>query len=275
MFDPKKPRLEEQIEEYTRRILTYDTDILNAFRGILNRSQRPSYFVIPLHTDWPSMSDSRRERVNNAFAAGLTWNTRKNYPKFIQCTRWTKSRFFIVVVAGWKGQIHYEDSKGELHVDFENDRTNLWHPHFWVENLEGFSVPLEETLDQSDSNKFIPERSHLIHVEAIVVRLRFRLSGEIYFAQLDSFPPTEFDPFRSQIDNLGRVSSLHFPLQRKDPNCILRCGVKVLMEPFSGNINMLFLSLIATITSSSPTTAADLWSEWDVCKFTKDQPIPI
>jgi len=71
---------EHHINIYLQRCLTYDTDVLNAFRGILVRHQLWSYWGIPLVPQYEYAMvkvAKNREEVDSAatyaFLSGLAW----------------------------------------------------------------------------------------------------------------------------------------------------------------------------------------------------------
>jgi hypothetical protein len=45
----RDPTFVRQLSAYTKRVLSYDSDRLNAFRGLLSRSQVSSYWGVPIY----------------------------------------------------------------------------------------------------------------------------------------------------------------------------------------------------------------------------------
>lgn len=76
----RQPAFIRQLSAYTRRKLSYDSDILNAFRGILSRSQLASYWGVPVYsTDTiPDLTVEGTEvedpgALHVGFLLGLCW----------------------------------------------------------------------------------------------------------------------------------------------------------------------------------------------------------
>lgn len=72
------PLLDLQLQEYTGRELTYSSDALNAFRGILKRSNEKTYWGVPIFSGAPYGSNSwpcalRLDDICFGFTHGLLW----------------------------------------------------------------------------------------------------------------------------------------------------------------------------------------------------------
>ena len=79
---PRIPLLLDQLSEYTSRSLTYESDALNAVKGILARFTTRSYWGIPIGTVMPLVNQHLQSNQNMhdtagaEFAHGLLWLSR-------------------------------------------------------------------------------------------------------------------------------------------------------------------------------------------------------
>jgi len=66
---------------YTSRLLSFDSDVLNAFRGIIASGDIYTYWGIPLTSSPKPWKHSIADRASFLFAGGLMWNGRNVPPK--------------------------------------------------------------------------------------------------------------------------------------------------------------------------------------------------
>jgi len=63
------------LEEYTKRSLTYDSDAINAFQGILSRFTAHEFWGILI---FASSDSAQATTGNEAFLLGLLWSRNRN-----------------------------------------------------------------------------------------------------------------------------------------------------------------------------------------------------
>ncbi|ERF69029.1 hypothetical protein EPUS_08379 [Endocarpon pusillum Z07020] len=184
-----KPNTEfwSRVEQYTARQLTYPSDALNAFRGILARAAYFSYWGVPImikpcESEYAASSD-----LNAGFAFGLAWHgamdktwwdgrhdgvdeqepgsATGSYSRCRDFPSWSW--------AGWKGArvLMQEYIAWDRELASFNDFAK-----FWTEDGAGDL----STLLKVAPTKCLHESSHVIQLENTVVRLRITWNGTRY-----------------------------------------------------------------------------------------------
>ena len=150
----------DQIRAYTQRQLTYNDDILNAFRGLLNRSNFHSFWGIYLY-DYDHRMDGS-ELAGIGFAYGLFWEAklhdglarRKGFPSW----SW----------AGWIFPPTFFPSWPRLQSDYirweDEDRHDTV---FKVQNERGTYINMHEAA-QGANGRCLPEISQNIEISGLV-----------------------------------------------------------------------------------------------------------
>ncbi|KAK3689764.1 heterokaryon incompatibility protein-domain-containing protein [Podospora appendiculata] len=179
---PPLRKFADHVAAYTSRTLSYQDDIMDAFRGLLAYSPFCTYFAIPIApVDQPCALDSP-ELFNIGFARGLAWtpqlNTRPSRRPGFPSWSW----------AGWKAKVEYLGESGHstlwgtrTHGDKRGNLMNVdrdrFDTKFWAEDSQGRLLDLQELARSVSNAKLLPEVSHLLVVEAKVFRFRFQFGG--------------------------------------------------------------------------------------------------
>jgi len=151
---PREPirQFIDHIAEFSSRKLSYEGDILDAFRGLLSRSQFFTYYgtpLIPLAYShfWEGQLD-----FNIAFAWGLLWE-----PKVPQ-TGVRRVGFPSWSWVGWKCPVDYNFLFAKDSVVYNYDIE----PRFMVEDSEGKLCDFNKLISPLDGSTLIPELSLLV-----------------------------------------------------------------------------------------------------------------
>lgn len=153
----KSAQLKDHIKEYTTRDLTYDSDSLNAFRGLLARHSHPSYWGIPLLCE-----EKRITCVDASFARGLCWQSLKCLgDDAIKHRR--RPGFPTWSWAAVEGQITYSNLR------FDRPRGSK----IFLEDSEGTLKSVAHAINiQGPKEKMIPEQTHYLHISGPVIKWR-------------------------------------------------------------------------------------------------------
>jgi Heterokaryon incompatibility protein (HET) len=151
--------IHRHIREYSSRSLTFDSDALNAFRGIMSASSTFAYYGLPILD--PQGADS-------AFARALVWRSTGRAPDGGRSRR--REGYPTWSWASLLGQIDYSLAYSPLGRG----------PSFFVENPDQTLVSVKDLLHdaQSGTEKSIPERSRYLRIESYVIKLRLRRDPE-------------------------------------------------------------------------------------------------
>jgi Heterokaryon incompatibility protein (HET) len=158
------------IREYSGRSLTFDSDALNAFRGIISAVSTSAYYGLPFlesqaadsaHHDWPF---SETQTADSVFANALLWRSTGHSPSGRRTRRregyptWTWTSLL--------GQIDYSLAFSPLGRG----------PSFFVENPDQTFVSIKDLLQdaQAGTEKSIPERSRYLRIKGYVVKVRLQ-----------------------------------------------------------------------------------------------------
>jgi len=172
--------LAEHITEYSRRILTYETDILDSFLGLLSRSQFLTYYGIPVALfTHPFPSEWMNAKYfNMAFARGLFWTPGDKGLQDGRRSICRRDGFPSWSWIGWKGHVQYCAEWGPGGADvgtFMEPDEDRFDTKFWAENNKGrLSTLMELASAETTTRKLIPELSPFLVVEARVFQFRFQ-----------------------------------------------------------------------------------------------------
>jgi Heterokaryon incompatibility protein (HET) len=166
------------LTSYTARNLTYESDRLNAFRGILNRQPCSSFWGVSIFPMENLNHKDKCSNVNSGFAHGLLWKVMEPQSR----RRCRQADFPSWSWASQLGQIFWAGPVLELqYMDMEKQshaRCIEWDTKakFWVDNGRGVLLSLADWQSTFPNSKILPEVSRYIHVKGDV--LRFRISRE-------------------------------------------------------------------------------------------------
>ena len=170
MVDRGKPYFHEHIKEYTRRSLTFDSDGLNAFNGIISSHKEYTYWGIPFTAAfWYPQKKISVETSEHAFAHSLAWvgkrrpppgaliRRRKDFPK------WSWTSLVDQIESPDKGRESYTLIR-KCSAFYIQDEGNKWHRimNVFKRSLEG------------RGSLIIPEYSRYLMVEALVTQVCLR-----------------------------------------------------------------------------------------------------
>jgi hypothetical protein len=167
------PTFHRHLSAYSKRTLSYDIDGLNAFRGILSRSQSATYWGVPIFKS-DSAPDSAivgaQHRAltpfHQGFSVGLAWATgydstgrRHGLPSW----SWVSSR---------DGDVHYQP------MSFMTRNDDLWYDHSKIECCAEVFLQDPANSDQQSisartnstgvGSHVIPEISPYIYIRSVV-----------------------------------------------------------------------------------------------------------
>jgi len=174
---PELRKFADHVKHYTCRDLTFDSDVLDAFRGILSKSKFPNYYGIPIapRDDPPNTAMSTKD-LNMGFARGLYWLPKKTSRwRFVSLSR--RERFPSWSWVGWKGSIQYSGKDGPAGTNEGSIMQPLqqsFDTRFWAEADNGESYSFDQLYDSGNKQASIPELSGYIRVEAWVMSLCFQ-----------------------------------------------------------------------------------------------------
>lgn len=109
------------IQDYTSRELSYDSDSLNAFRGIIERYTKLSmhYYAIWGLPYGKPVQDKYREYL---FAASLSWRHTQNSSESSEQSNRRRRSFPSWTWAGWAGAVQVDDHHSHSHTPLESVR---------------------------------------------------------------------------------------------------------------------------------------------------------
>lgn len=181
---------------FSQRTLTYQSDILDAFWGILNRSQFVTFWGVPITPPKAAMDP------HTGFALGLLWTRRpewaiashlksaeksawirrKNFPTW----SWTSVTGEIFNDGCGKQSLFGAYLQADNHVSIQNDAYT--HFQIYVGNKQ---MPLDKVLHQQQSY-VLPEESPFLLVQGDVVRITLTNGKQSYKIQGCEHLPLEF-----------------------------------------------------------------------------------
>lgn len=169
---------------FTTRDITFQNDVLNAFRGILNISGHRSFWGVPFIIDNRSQQgDKTYSNLAEAFARGLSWSTSYNSDRFVETRPPPTSDDFYSRkdFPSWSWAscrtycrpVRYQIPGGfaaeySSHMDMNNASVNL---KIEVEISPSTSISISEYVHASNNSKIMPESSRHIHITTDTVNL--------------------------------------------------------------------------------------------------------
>lgn len=177
---PELRKFADHVRQYTGRDLTFDSDALNAFRGVLSRSRFSTYYGIPIAPLDTLENSPTGTAAHQGFARGLFWLPEIAGDSVGGLLR-RRSEFPSWSWVGWRGKIHYPgygyvyddeaEGAGGVLIQADTDASNSL---FWVEDLDGNNIPLDRLCDLPSVSRSILELSSYLQVEAATFLLRFQ-----------------------------------------------------------------------------------------------------
>lgn len=156
--------INDHMAEYSKRDLSFETDILNAFSGILSRSNLYNYYGLP-------------------FAAIRNKNPLSGADNFIEALTWAMGRgtFFLThrhgfpswSWAGWKGVVRCDTTAMGPDSEFE-DEGRVCDAIVWLEAKNGTVIDFDDYLRRYEAPTILPPLSLCIHLEAVVIKFKLQ-----------------------------------------------------------------------------------------------------
>ncbi|GKZ90671.1 hypothetical protein AnigIFM59636_002593 [Aspergillus niger] len=192
---PSRPwAFRTHLSHYSSRILSYNTDAINAFRGVLARSSRPTYYGIPLLFGEESTYALAHDH-NLRFACALAWEPIYRPPRCDTSDGNGNNRHLIRRSefpswswAGWIGQVSYyyflwvrrfpcaEEDLLPQELD-GHQPIRIW--ICFGRNRRNSHIPIEDFFINHNSapwRNLIPELSPLLQIECTVLHcLRIKI----------------------------------------------------------------------------------------------------
>ncbi|KAF2819457.1 HET-domain-containing protein [Ophiobolus disseminans] len=240
----------DHIAEFSRRTLTFEDDVLNAFRGLLSRASFHTLYGIPV------INYGIKTDFNIGFAAGLWWQPtllRGHHRPFVPLKR--RSCFPSWTWAGWKGCVYYPfDPSSEVHqIAYDSSGTQ-----FWFRSLGGQLHTIQNLGELAKiGSMMIPEVPYELTIEAKVFRLRFhrpirpRHPGTVC---LCSCHPQSTHPgivgliHQSEVpvffEQPAPESDLYQRVIREEWDCLLLFDLKSLINSYHSQTRDLFLLIV-------------------------------
>jgi Heterokaryon incompatibility protein (HET) len=169
-----------QIREYTQKSLSYPSDSLNAFRGILRSAQIYTYFGIPFYTH--SNSNKKPRMTDGGFARGLAWHMFGAEPMDP-----------IGGMPSW-AWVSYHRKVDYSHMDQEPLRSAT----FYIQDLKGNLAPLIERPRNSNGTLVLPEPSKILHISTYILPLPLELK---FIPREEPSEAGKFHPHRHALIN--------------------------------------------------------------------------
>jgi hypothetical protein len=173
------------VEQYTARNLTYETDAINAFRGLLARLPFPSYYGVPIAPDDIVGPGVELQEVDIGFARGLCWKSKledsgKSLTRRPDFPSWSW--------AGWAGRIGFHQGWSVVENDYVAADISTFTTKFRVQTSSGLST-LKGMFKASRAN-CLPEKSNVLLIDADIVQVRLQRcrSKQIRFCVCDCHP---------------------------------------------------------------------------------------
>lgn len=175
------------IERFVRRDLTYQSDALNAFRGLLKRSRLYNYYGICVACDTLDPTTLTEDKINVAFASQLAW---KSFDT-INCNHRNRSRrgeFPSWSWTGWLGHVRFDCNRSMAVRDLRVSNLRLQAASIaikiWAEIPDG-SLRTIKSMISTSASYILPELSTFLVIEAWVglFELTEGSSGQVYLSQ--------------------------------------------------------------------------------------------
>jgi hypothetical protein len=157
------------VTEYSGRVLTYEADKLNAFRGVLSRIPFYTFYGVPMALDDDNSSIYDWRSSNIGIARGLWWSpVHQPLRRIRQFPSWSW--------AGWQGVVQYcsgFDAESRHQEKLEPIVGSLFDTRFWLEDSERNQTTFQEVAQSLSGTKLLPELSYSLVIEAKVFQFRF------------------------------------------------------------------------------------------------------
>ena len=170
---------------FTKRALTYESDVLDAFRGILSRSSFQTFWGVPIAPHNSAIDP------DVGFALGLLWVRRpeRSLPRHLPSGQGAPYRrreefptwSWTSIVGEIYNEVFGEDSLLGLYIRGSKSSCprNDADVHFWVYDSNAEEIPLSGFLKQHPTS-ILPEFSRRIVVEADIVQVKISRSRRIF-----------------------------------------------------------------------------------------------
>jgi hypothetical protein len=169
MSNHLQPFFYEHIKEYTSRSLTYDSDALNAFKGIIASWKEYTYWGVPFTAAYPRMEVSAADS-ECAFAYGLAWVGKRLPPGGGPICR--RGDFPTWSWTSMVDQIETKDK--DYAVYFRTYKCSA----FYVEDENHKRLRIVEVFKSAQERRacIIPEYGKTLLIEAYVAKVWLRLT---------------------------------------------------------------------------------------------------
>lgn len=157
------------VEEYSRRILTYESDALNAFSGILHalqegRSQLRHHWAIEINscTSLTCQTRGRRGRCRCSPTMSLLWDHEQDYGLSHRRHEYPSWSWL-----GWKGPVTFSGVKSDTSLNVQ----------MWAERVDGSLQQIGSKSDADDLTFNRSAYSHFIHIRACTFDIKMHCDG--------------------------------------------------------------------------------------------------
>jgi len=167
----------EDLHNYKRRNLSFDTDSLGAFQGILKRSKFKHIWGVPIVYDIQTIQTAKEKDIKKGFLRGLWWENpghhlRNPLPTGHRHTSFRRRHQFPSWSwSGWKGSISPHKLHGDSSSDDECNAISEQSPeiYLWFEAMGGSLKTLRQTIEHPTL-----ELNHVMHIGTTTHRVRIR-----------------------------------------------------------------------------------------------------
>ncbi|KFY36285.1 hypothetical protein V494_05162 [Pseudogymnoascus sp. VKM F-4513 (FW-928)] len=168
----------DTLHHYKSRDLTFESDSLNAFQGLLAKSSFRNIWGVPIACD----PDQEETALSIGFARGLWWeNPGNNWSDvlkaeetYVSYTR--RPSFPSWSWAGWGGPTRPHKYCGDKSSDTGCNEVDeeSFDIQFWAELTSGKQISLCELCQMTTKSNQVPQLSHILHIETEIHKVRIR-----------------------------------------------------------------------------------------------------
>lgn len=172
----------DTLHHYKSRDLTYESDSLNAFQGLLAKSSFMNIWGVPIACDILKDPDLDEAALSIGFARGLWWenpgdnwsDVLKAEETYVSYTR--RSSFPSWSWAGWGGPTRPHKYCGDKSSDTGCNEVDeeSFDIQFWAELTSGKQISLSELCQMTKKSSQVPQLSHILHIETEIYKVRIR-----------------------------------------------------------------------------------------------------